>query len=535
MTPTFNLLDEPWIRVSRLDGSSDEVSLLALFRQAQDIGGIHGEIASQDVAILRLLLAICHRTMGGPPDLATWRRYWDDPDLLAEHATVYLERYRDRFDLRDPQRPFFQVAGLHSASRKADIYDIGEIIADLPKPGRRLFTQRTSSESTTLPWPETARWLIHLHAYDGPGTHSLADGDTNPNSRYASKGYLGQIGVVYIEGDTLRHTLILNTVPVDLATKNHGPTIINDTPPWERDPDDARGKIEKPLRGPASCYTWQSRRAIVEGTETGSNRFFFSNGDEVGLTNGFSFEFMTSWKLPSKKRVFLPQIPSIEEAAWRRLPSVLPQLDHTTRFRPPEVVNFYSRLIQRRLAPRTPLMKIHTTAVVYQNDHIKELIDDEIDIPQRLLDKTSLRMMTVVRDAMKQTKDVADALQELAANLDHARGKISNTSSGARNRASETFYHVIDEEFPRWLASLDGADPDTARDQWRSLLRSTAEQQQDTLVSTMPPTAFAGRGEGKGRMDVSRALYFFRSALDRALPRPTSTTPRDKDEERTPS
>ena len=66
MTASFNLLDEPWIRVTRLDGAPDEVSLLALFREATDIAGIHGEIASQDVAILRLLLAICHRAMDGP-------------------------------------------------------------------------------------------------------------------------------------------------------------------------------------------------------------------------------------------------------------------------------------------------------------------------------------------------------------------------------------------------------------------------------------------------------------------------------------
>lgn len=72
MTPTFNLLDEPWIRVTRLDGEPDEVSLLTVFQQAGDIAGIHGEIASQDVAVLRLLIAISHRTMDGPEDLETW-------------------------------------------------------------------------------------------------------------------------------------------------------------------------------------------------------------------------------------------------------------------------------------------------------------------------------------------------------------------------------------------------------------------------------------------------------------------------------
>lgn len=118
MTHTFNLLDEPWIRVTRLDGTSNEVSLLSAFREATSIAGIHGEIATQDVAILRLLLAICHRAMGGPEDLDTWKEYWQDPERLGQAAIAYLERYRSRFDLRHPAQPFFQVAGIHSASGK---------------------------------------------------------------------------------------------------------------------------------------------------------------------------------------------------------------------------------------------------------------------------------------------------------------------------------------------------------------------------------------------------------------------------------
>ena len=97
MTASFNLLDEPWIRVTRLDGAPDEVSLLVLFREATDIAGIHGEIASQDAAVLRLLLAICHRTMDGPEDLDVWEEYWRDPGSLGRDAVDYLERHQKRY------------------------------------------------------------------------------------------------------------------------------------------------------------------------------------------------------------------------------------------------------------------------------------------------------------------------------------------------------------------------------------------------------------------------------------------------------
>ena len=55
---TFNLLDEPWIAVGLVDGGQEELSLLEVFDRATQVSGIRGEIATQDMAILRLLIAI---------------------------------------------------------------------------------------------------------------------------------------------------------------------------------------------------------------------------------------------------------------------------------------------------------------------------------------------------------------------------------------------------------------------------------------------------------------------------------------------
>ena len=72
-----------------------------------------------------------------------------------------------------------------------------------------------------------------------------------------------------------------------------------------------------------------------------------------------------------------------------------------------------------------------------------------------------------------------------------------------------------------------------ARDKWRSLLRSEARKQQEALASAVPDTAFAGRGEGKGRMDVGRALSYFRTALNKAVPPLESQNAPIEDGERT--
>ena len=212
MSPHFNLLDEPWIRVTRLGGETDEVSLLTLFREAEDIEGIHGEIASQDVAILRLALAICHRTMGGPEDVATWKEYWQTPGRLGAEACDYLERFRDRFDLRHPQRPFFQVAGIHSASGKTS--GLASLIADVPN-GSPFFTTRIGPGLESIGWAEAARWLVHVHAFDPSGIRTGAVGDPQVKGGRGypiGPGWAGQIGVITANGENLERTLLLNKI-----------------------------------------------------------------------------------------------------------------------------------------------------------------------------------------------------------------------------------------------------------------------------------------------------------------------------------
>lgn len=53
---SFNLIDEPWIRVRLVDGRAETVSLREVFRRSTEIGRIAGELPTQDFAILRLIL-----------------------------------------------------------------------------------------------------------------------------------------------------------------------------------------------------------------------------------------------------------------------------------------------------------------------------------------------------------------------------------------------------------------------------------------------------------------------------------------------
>ncbi|WP_366181321.1 type I-E CRISPR-associated protein Cse1/CasA [Actinomyces timonensis] len=552
MTPTFNLLDEPWIRVSRLDGSPDEVSLLTVFRQAEDIAAIHGEIATQDVAILRLLLAICHRTMGGPEDLDTWEEYWDEPAKLSRDAVAYLERYRDRFDLRHPDKPFFQVAGIHAASGK--ISALASLIADVPN-GEPFFTTRMASGLEQMTWAEAARWLIHVHAFDPSGIRSGAVGDPAVKKGKGfpiGPGWAGQVGTVFISGDTLAHTLLLNTVATEEVPDLEGVDPERDIAPWERGPDGPAGSSSMSPTGPVNCYTWQTRRVLLHGDDDSVCGLFLGNGDKATPQNRYSVEPMTAWRYsePQTKKlggtVFMPRKLPTDRALWRGLSTVVAQLSPSvsvkgageiTRYRAPAVVVFYQRLMRDGVVPRTGLVPLHAVGMEYgaQEAVVSELVSDTLSLPAGLLDPENARMAAIVHDVMEQTEQVVAHVRNLAANLDRASGGSPDTASAARDRASAAFYRIIDAEFPRWLASLDGAVPETARDQWRELLWREAWRQQEILTASAPSTAFAGRGEGSSRMDVSRALFFFNRALSASLPRPDHQDSPVNDGERTPA
>ena len=552
MTPSFNLLDEPWIRVTRLDGAPDELSLLSLFREAADIAGIHGEIASQDTAVLRLLLAICHRAMDGPEDLDAWEEYWQTPGSLGRDAVDHLERHRERFDLRDPERPFFQVAGIRTASGK--LWGLKSLIADVPN-NNPLFTTRIAEGLESIGWAEAARWLVHVHAFDPAGIRSGAVGDPlakQGRSFPIGTGWAGQIGTVTVMGENLERTLLLNTVVCEEIPDLVDVDPEEDLAPWEREPNGpARAPAREPL-GPVDCYTWQTRRVLLHGDDDGVTGLFLGNGDKATPQNRYLVEPMTAWRYSEpqsrklKAPVYMPCKLPTDRAFWRGLSTLVAQLSpkttvkgagEVTKYRSPGVVSFYQDLMYHEIVPLTGLIPLHAVGIEYgaQEAVVTELVDDVLSLPAGLLNPENKRLLAVVREAMEETEQVAAALRNLAANLDRARGGSPDTASAAREHAGAAFYQVIDECFPRWLASLNEEDPDRAHARWRERLRSEALRQQETLASAVPDTAFAGRGEGRGRTDVGRALLFFRRALNKAVPAPAQQDAPVEDAERTPA
>ena len=61
----FNLLDEGWILARKDDCTVDALSLTDAILRSHEYSGLSGELPTQDVSVLRLMLAVLHTVFPG--------------------------------------------------------------------------------------------------------------------------------------------------------------------------------------------------------------------------------------------------------------------------------------------------------------------------------------------------------------------------------------------------------------------------------------------------------------------------------------
>ena len=99
----FNLLDEPWIRVRDDSCQVHEVSLTDALLHAHQYTSLSGELPTQDIVILRLMLAVLHTVFsrvdadGNAAELEDeeeaverWTDLWELGQLPEEPIREYL-------------------------------------------------------------------------------------------------------------------------------------------------------------------------------------------------------------------------------------------------------------------------------------------------------------------------------------------------------------------------------------------------------------------------------------------------------------
>ncbi len=488
----FNLLSEPWILVMRADGSTEKVSLMEVFTRAAEFRCLAGELPTQDVAVLRLLLSILHTILSryGPDGeeaqvassseaVARWTQVWKEQRFPTDTIKKYLSLYRDRFWLFDPARPFFQVpenSNMSSATRCTADNLNQEISESGNKNTSRFFLQRAGAERTTIGYDEAARWLVCLMVYDTA---------VKPQG---SKCWLASLNATVAEGKNLFETLMLNLVMSDSSSERD----FYECPTWERPQAKLTQYCLVPVpRSLAALYTLQTRRVILQRENSRVTGYREICGDFFESENAF-IEPMSAWKQSKKKEgCFLPMAPHPERQLWRDLSSLLVRNEADTR---PGVVRWQSDLIRRNAVSKKP---IRLRAVSAEYDAmgycIKNISDDSVSFCADLLSEKGNSWISTILTEVSVAETFAGQLAFLAERLAKSAGNARGDSEKAAAR--ERAYFAFDMPFREWLESIDPEhDERTAKqEEWWSIAQHITRSIGLELVNSAGPQALVGR------------------------------------------
>ena len=543
--PEYNLLDEPWIPVRLADGTITDVGLLELLRRTTDIADLACELPTQSITIQRLILAIAYR-VATPHDTRDWVRQWED-GAPTEQMIEYLERWRDRFYLFGGHFPFMQVADLRTA--KDAVSGLEKLIADVPN-GEQFFTTRHGRALACIPASEAARWLVHAQAYDPSGIRSGAVGDSQVKG---GKGYpigpawCGHLGLVWLKGQDLDETLVLNLIPASTAALRGVDSSTEwGVCSWEASEPESSVRGDYSLLDPAGTpkelsiprlLTWHSRRIRLVGDSSGVTGVVLAQGDKLAPQEMRLYEPQSLWRYstPQSKKfktdVYMPRKFEAGRALWRNLPGTLPTVitvqgvdkQPKREFLPSATLSFHYQLDNASIQTSYPkVMRIQAVGVTYgpQESTFEDIYSDELTLSVAVMRVEREDLSAEIDRQVRLTEEVARDVGTLAANLARAAGESGDgAGDGARDRAKELFFSAVDNDFRSWLTQVDGHE--SGRDigrRWECTLRQHATDIQEELVRGASSSAIIGRDTGRGYMNVGIAENYFRSALNKRLP-----------------
>lgn len=522
----FNLLDERWILVRRNDCSVEEVSLTDAILRSHEYVELAGELPTQDVSILRLMLALLHtifsryspdgekRSLERPQDaLRCWSELWRAGRFPEKPVREYLESVHERFWLFHPERPFYQTMAAKSEKTAAD-FPVAKLNSAISESNNkvRLFASRASSEKTRLTYAEAARWLLHINSFD--------DGSNERGKKidvHIGVAWLGNLGVIHAKGNNLFEELMLNLIMFNRSLNRVWDA---ERPVWEDEPNCApRVEIPKPDTLSA-LYSLQSRRIALlreNGYVSGCKIY---GGDYFSSEDAF-IEPMTIWGINSKAAKagaerYIPKTHDKASQMWREFSSCFTAEKGIRR---PGVVDWIDFLRANRLIEKSRLVSFKICSVQYDimKSCFVNVFSDSITFHTDLLTELGKRWQTMISEEIANCDELAKAVSTLARRIELAAGSSDDTAGkrASVGYAREQFYYEIDVPFREWLASIDPnwercSDEESASlKNWHDTAKMIAASIGKSLVESAGTAAIVGR---MGKDEKGNERYY--SAAD---------------------
>ncbi len=527
----FNLIDEPWIRVMDSNCNVSEVSLKDAILNAHNYKSLSGELPTQDIAVMRLMLAVLHTVYSRADEngnespleddedesLDRWQALWKKGHFSKKAIGNYFDEWHERFWLFHPERPFAQVAGLNIGTD----YDAPKLNGEISESSNkvRFFSMYSGNEKSSLTYPQAARWLLYLNAYDDTSSKPTKEGKAKAGGSLPSPGvgWLGKLGLIYITGNNLFETLMLNLIMVneDIVQESQNPL-------WEQEKvsDAERTEIALPS-DLAALYTLQSRRIFLIRKDNKVASYKLLGGDFFEKENAF-FEPMTVWNLPKKDgSAFTPKRHDSSKQMWREFSVLFEEKGGKQA----GVLRWFKNHLQgKNLIPRSYLLKTSITAVEYgdKDFFVKNVYSDSLTMHAELLSDLGADWRAKIETEIDRCGKLANIIAFLAQNLYVASGG-SNSKKDKHymeipNVVKSQLYYRFDMPFRKWLRSVDPESVDEKQkydkqSEWQDTARRITEMYAQELVSETAETAITGHKEGDILYSSPKAMIIFKNQM----------------------
>lgn len=532
MESEFNLVYEPWIKV-RCGDEVSEVSLLEALVNAHRYTALAGEMPTQDIAMLRLLLAVLHAALQNMEveyedendiHLNKWEELWSAGKFPKDIVTNYLKKWKDRFYLFDEKYPFYQVADIKEFTELTAAKLNGALSESANK--LRLFPQISGENKKNLSYSEAARWLITFNAWDDIMTCKNAVYHNKESYDKGRKyGWLGTLGNIYAVGNNLFETLMLN-----LAFDSYD---VKEFPVWE---------IEKPL----SCSTREGKMYGIKVPDNqatlltllGRYMLLVKDDETKQVTsvkvakkllvsqNDLFVEKMTVWG-KNKNNEFYPKKNDPSVQVWREFGSIVTKADDADH--KPGIREWLSNFIGNGRPLYRRIISFSICGVEYDSkgSSIVNSFSDSLTLHSSLLSEFGKQWDLKIEDEIAACDNVANYLHTLQKELILSKSAVPDKMDNINKQADkikQEFYFLIDIPFRKWLESIDPNDETITINEKCCELRDTvskiARQYAKELADSAGQSAIVGRygknifGKTKAEKEIERH-YSSPEALNR--------------------
>lgn len=495
METTYSLVTKPWLKVVYKNGKTKEISLNELFETLPEIKKLDGEIQTQNVIMMRLILAIMTTVYTRVNEKGSSYDYLtEDPDFLDvddakdellktyknlkqthDFSAVinYLKKHEDEFDFLSKSKPFYQVTlsqynNLAQDNNKLTPTKLAKALKDGKGNGmvpnsqiNRTINQSNNSLNTYAPvssvfknemsFTELIRWIITYQNMAGTTDKSKVKSE---NKYSTAKGYLYSLDPVYVNGRDLLDTLMLNLVLFDDSENLPMPK-----PVWEQDINDY---VEKRVNNLVpdnipELYTLYSRLIYIDYSTT--KPVVFVLGLPKPETTNLFTEPMTTWTFNKKDNNYVPAKKSLNTRSihmWRNFGNYINQNSSTLNQKLPGVIEWIHKLQEQDVLPMDYKLIIAYTRMLSDDNASSQTptmeINDYMEINTSVVfGQNGLKWQTEIENAIIKTQNVGKKIWAFGKNLEN----LYHMQNGAlAMRMSDNYYYNLNDAFTKWLQNL---------------------------------------------------------------------------------